>query len=77
MRVKAHALLCDPAQSGERKHLKTARIRQDRMRPVHKPMQAAHVAHDLLARTQVEVIGVRELHLAADRLEVARGDRRP
>ena len=43
VRVKTHALLCDPAQAGERKHLKAARIRQNRMRPIHETMQAAHV----------------------------------
>ena len=41
MRAEGHAVLVDLAQLGERHHLEAAGIGQDRMRPVHEPVQAA------------------------------------
>ena len=66
VRREAHALLGDFAQLGERKHLKTAAVGQNRSVPVHKFVQPAHIAHHLVAGTQVQMVGVGKLNLAAD-----------
>ena len=70
MAGKGDALLLDLPQRGQRKHLKAAGVRQNRAIPIHKFMEAAHLAHHFVAGPQMKVIGVRQLDLTADRLQV-------
>ena len=75
VRVEMDTLFFDLAQVRQRKDLKAAGIRQDRPVPVHEFMQAAQFIYDLVSRPHVQMIGVRKLHLAADGLQILRGDR--
>ena len=72
MRGEGHAFLPDLAQSRKRKNLKASAVGQDGSVPAHEPVQTAHRTHHLIARTQVQVIRVGKLDLAADVLEVKR-----
>ena len=70
MRGERHALFLDLAQLCERKHLKAAGIGQDRTVPGHEFVDAAELAHDFVARAQMQVVGVGELDLCADALQI-------
>ena len=61
-----HALLLDLSESGQGKDLKSAGIRQDRAVPRHEFVQAAHVAHNLVTRTQMQMIGIGKFDLGSD-----------
>ena len=56
--LKGHAVLIDLAHLGQRKDLKPARIGQHGVRPLHEPVQPAHLGHQVGAGAQVEVVGV-------------------
>ena len=60
MRTELHALLLDLAHLGERKHLKSAAVGQNRLVPVHELMQSAQLPNDFMAGSQEQVIGVRQ-----------------
>ena len=75
MRGERHALFLDLAQLCERKHLKTAGIGQDRTVPGHEFVDAAELAHDFVARAQMQVVGVGELDLCADALQILSAQR--
>ena len=70
MAGKGDALLPDLPQGRQRKHLKSAGICQNRAVPVHELVEAAHLAHDLIAGTQVQMIGVGQFDLAAHRFQI-------
>ena len=72
--MEGHALLLDLAQSRQREHLKSTGVGQHRAVPAHELVQTAHLANDLVARTNVQMIGVGQLDLAAELLEVERID---
>ena len=44
------------------------------MGPAHEFMQPAHFGHQVRARAQVEVVGVRKHQLCADFFQLGRGD---
>ena len=46
------------------------RVGQDRAVPPHEPVQAAHLPHHLVAGAQVKVVGVGQLYLTADLLQI-------
>jgi len=58
MGAKAHALVADLAQLAQAEDLKAAGIGEHGARPADELVQPAHAADRLVARTQVEVIGV-------------------
>ena len=64
--AELHAVLGDRAQVLEREHLEAARVREDRAVPRHEAVQSAQLAHEIVARAQVQVVGVREDHLRAE-----------
>ena len=70
MRVKGYAFLLDLAQGRQRKHLKAAGVGQHRTVPAHEFVQTTHLLDDLVARTDVQMIGVGQLNLAAKLLEI-------
>ena len=72
---KGDSLLLDLAQAGQGEHLEPAGVGEDRAVPPHELVQAAHLAHHLVAGAQVEVVGVGQLHLAADLLQIQGGYR--
>ena len=72
MRTELHALLLDLAHLGERKHLKSAAVGQNRLVPVHELMQSAQLPNDFMAGSQEQVIGVRQQNLRADLVHLVR-----
>ena len=69
MRAERHALFSHFAQLVQAENLEAAGIGQDRPRPRHEPMQAAHLADGFHSRTQVEVIGIAEKNLNPELFE--------
>ena len=67
---KVHAFFLDFPQGGQAEHLESAGVRQNRAVPGHKLMQAAHLMHHLVGGAQMQVVGVGQLHLAADVLQI-------
>ena len=65
-RAERHALLGDFAQIAQAEHLKTARIGQNRLVPIHKLMQTAVHLHHIHARTQPQVKSIAQNNLCID-----------
>ncbi len=59
----------------EREDLEPARVGQDRPVPRHERVQAAELGDDVLAGAEVEVVGVAEQDLRAERAQLLRVDR--
>ena len=64
MRGELDALLGDLAERGQREHLKSAAVGQHRTFPVHKLADTAHTMDQLVAGTNVQVVGIGQLDLA-------------
>ena len=69
VRAEAHAVVGDFAQLAERENLKAAGVGEQGARPTDEFVQAAHAADGLVAGAQVEVIGVAENDLGAERFQ--------
>ena len=67
---KIHALLLDFPQRGQAEHLKSAGIRQNGAVPGHKFVQSPHLAHHRVRGAQMQMVGVGQLHLAPDVLQI-------
>ena len=74
MGAEGHALLLDLAELRERENLKSAGIGQCGAVPAGKALQAAHLPDDLIAGADMEMIGIAEHDLTADRFEVTGGE---
>jgi len=74
VRTEADALVGDLAQLAQTEDLKAARVGQHGARPTDEAMQPAHAADSLMARPQVEVVGVAEDDLRAQLFEHVLGD---
>ena len=75
-RAERDAVVVDREQGvAQREHLEAARVGEDRAVPAHEAVQAAELAHDLLARPQVQVVGVAEHDLRAEARELERVER--
>ena len=72
VRGEGDAFLLDLAQSRKGEHLEAAGVRQDRAVPVHELMQSAHLAYHVVTRAEMEMVGVGQLDLTAELLEVQR-----
>ena len=70
--VEGHALLGDLAQLGKAEHLKPAAVGQNGTVPLGELVQPAHIRHQLVAGTQMQVVGVAQHDLRADVLEIQR-----
>ena len=75
VRAKRHALVVDRPPIAQAEHLVAARVRQDRARPAHEPVQAAERRDPLGARAQRQVIRVAQDDARAQALDVARRQR--
>ena len=75
MGVELDSFLADLAELGEREDLKAAAVGEDRSVPGHEAMQAAHGLDQLISGSDVQVISVGQLDLAADGFEIGRGER--
>ena len=69
-----YALLSDLAKLGEREYLESAAIGEDGARPIHKFVESAHFIDELIAGTDVEVVGVGKLYLTAHLAKVLGGN---
>ena len=70
VRPENHAVIGNFAEIGETEYLKPAGIGEDRPRPGHERMQAAHLADEFMARAKGEMVGVREKNLDAEIFEI-------
>ena len=66
VRVKGNALLGDLTKLGKREHLESARIGKNGSIPVEELMKSAHLIDEIVAGSDVKMIGIRELDLTAD-----------
>src|SRR5262245_27538509 len=71
MRAKLCALFVDLPSSGEAEYLIPAAVGEDRMWPADELMQPTSAGDQLVARPQIQVIGVAEDDLRAGLLEIA------
>uniref|UniRef100_A0A0N4ZLY8 TonB_dep_Rec domain-containing protein n=1 Tax=Parastrongyloides trichosuri TaxID=131310 RepID=A0A0N4ZLY8_PARTI len=69
---KFHPFFGNLAHAFQAEHLKTARIRQDGLVPLHEVVQALVLVHDLRARTQPQVEGVAQDDLRANLVQFVR-----
>lgn len=67
---ESDALLGDLSQSGQGEHLEPAGVGENGAVPVHKLVEAAHLLHNAVTGTEMEMIGVGQLNLAAHILQV-------
>ena len=75
VRRKRHAFFFDIAQLRERENLKSAAVRQYRAVPAGKLAYAAHFAHHVIARAQMQVVRVGEHHLTFNIFKVVSRNR--
>lgn len=54
------------SQARKGKYLKPAAVSQDRAVPVHKLVEAAHLAHHIVTGAQMQVVRVGKLDLTAE-----------
>jgi hypothetical protein len=69
---KVDAVFVDLALTGQAEDLEAARIGEDRPVPAHERVQPAEAFDQLVAGTQVEVIGVGQDELCAGFVQIAR-----
>ena len=72
MRPKSHALFTDLAEIAQAENLKAAAIGQYPAVPVHKPVQTAGFANNLVSRAQKQMVGVAENKPGAHRIQFLR-----
>ena len=75
MRGKGHALLLDFPEPGQGEDLKTAAVGEHRSVPLHEAVQTAHLPHQFISGPEMEVVGIRQLDLTAQFLQVVGRDR--
>jgi len=68
--LEGYAVVVNFAGLRQREDLKAARVGQHGSPPLHELVQTAHVAHELVAGTQVEMIGVAQDKRGIDILEM-------
>ena len=73
--IKFYAIFADLSQACQRKYLKSAAVCKYGAVPCHKFMQAAHIPHQFISGSEVQMICVGQLNLTADGLEIRRGER--
>ena len=69
MRTEPNSIFGNSAQRLQAHHLKTAAVGQDRVRPRHEAMQPARLTNQFVAGTQIEMIGISQQDLHAQRFE--------
>ena len=75
MAAERDAVVVHDPEIAERDDLEAARIGQDRPVPAHERVEAAEPGDPLVARAQVEVVGVRQDDRGTDPAQVVRGER--
>jgi len=72
---EGHPRLGDLPQPGQGKHLKAAAVGEHRAVPLHKAVQPPHLPDHPVPGAQVQMVGVGQLHLTADLLQIVGGHR--
>ena len=70
---EVHAFFLDLAQLRQGEHLESAAVRQYRLVPVHELVQSAHLVYHIVPRAEVQMVGIAQLHLCLESLEVNGG----
>lgn len=70
--LEGHAVVVNFAGLRERENLKAARVGEHGTMPLHELVQAAHVAHEFVAGTQIKMIGVAQDERSVDVFEMLR-----
>ena len=65
-------LLLDLSQRCQTEHLKSPGIRENRSIPGHELMQSTHLPDNLIRGAQMQMVGIAQLHLTADVLQILR-----
>ena len=65
MRAETHAFFFHFAQFAQAEHLEAAGIGEQRAFPAHELVQPAHLAHQLMPRSKIQVIGIAQNDLRA------------
>ena len=73
--LEVHAVLVHRAQRSEREDLEATGVGEDGAVPLHEAVETAQLPHQLVARPQVQVVGVGENHLRAHGPQVVRVER--
>ena len=74
MGVEGHPLLPYPPQAGQGEHLEAAAVGEDGLVPAGEPVEPPQLPDDPVPGADVKVVGVAELHLAPQFLQVKGGD---
>ena len=72
--LERHAVVRHLAERRQTEYLVAPAIGQDRPRPSHEPVQTAQFRDQLMARPEIEMVGVAEDHLEAQPGEVVGGE---
>ena len=73
MGAERDAVVGDFAETAQAEYLKAARIGENRARPGHELVQAAHPANQFVPGAQIKMVGIREDDLRVEFFEVALG----
>jgi len=73
--LEGHSFIIDLARLSKRENLEPTRIGKHGVRPAHEPVQTTQPSHYIIARTQVQMIRVREYERGAQFLELGRRER--
>ena len=74
MALEGDPVVVHLARIRQRKDLVAARIGEDGRRPAHKAVQPTHLSHQLVARAQVQVVGVSQHQAGANLFELLGGN---
>ena len=68
--LKVHAVVVHIADLGQRENLVAAGIGENRALPAHEVVEATELRHEIVPRPQVQVIGIGQHHLCAQRVDL-------
>ena len=74
MGLEGDAFLSDLPEACQGEHLEAAGVREDRPVPVHELVEPAKSLDQLIPCPHMEMVGIGQLHLGADRLQIICGD---
>src|ERR1700704_1084605 len=72
MIIEVDAFFRDSTQLGEREHLETSAVGQNRSIPIHEAMKSSHFTDDFEPGTQEKMVSVSEYNLSAHFMEFGR-----
>src|ERR1700735_1185885 len=73
MRTKCDAVVCHFAQFTQAEDLVASRIRKDCSGPGHEFVQTAHIADEFVTWAEIQMVGIGQKNLNAERFQVCLG----